>query len=441
MKKNKSVDFSKQAYYEAKVVDLTTVTKECKKEHLYMFEQHMVDDHTVEAVVAGKKTQYLGHPDTVMLDSGVLLTCYPEGHGRGATRIKISRDNGKTWLEQVPNLPATFKDTQETPTIYKLDFTNGDQKLIIISGRPKWAGKKKQVQGFDAAVSTSKVDGKCDGMVWEPHENFFGPNAGRKGYYAPVGTFDAIVAMASLTRLKEYGEYIDKWMGIFHDHEFNVYKTYLTFLKNGDMHWTYPTRLLDMNYRDRERAYCFCEPEVVRSPRGDELAIMFRTDMKNICSQVCFSKDEGLTWSVPQRMSRELTGERHKAEYCPITGKLLVTCRNIDWPLGDEYEPSGFYSRGWVTWVGDYDDLKKGEDGHGDFLIKNAHTYLPHQTQPETVANSDTGYAGLAIDSTGMVVLASYGVFDPNRKDVTYVMCKRFRLQDVVEYSGLELRK
>ncbi len=441
MKKKKQIDFSDKVFYEANVVDLTTVTKECDKELFYMFEQHIVDDNTVEAVVGGKKTNYLGHPDTVMLDSGVLLTCYPEGHGRGATRIKISKDNGKTWREQVPNLPATFKDTQETPTIYKLNFTSGDQKLIMISGRPMWAGKKKQAQGFDAAVSVSKTNGKCDGMVWEAHENFFGSNAGRKGYYAPTGTFDAIVAMASLTRLKEYGEYIDKWMGVFHDRDYNVYKTYLTFLNNGDMHWTYPTRLFDMNYRDRERAYGFCEAEVVRSPRGDELAIMVRVNAKNICSQVSFSKDEGITWSVPQRMARELTGERHKAEYCPITGKLLITCRNIDWPLGDEYIPSGFYSRGWVTWVGDYDDLKKGEDGHGDFLVKNAHTYLAEQDQSEIVANSDTGYAGLAIDESGMVISTSYGVFDVSRKDETYVMCKRYRIQDVASYAGIELRK
>ncbi|MFI3229052.1 MAG: sialidase family protein [Bacillota bacterium] len=435
----KKRDISGQAYYEAKVVDLTTIPDGCNEKYFYLYNQHVVDDNTVKAVVAGKITNYLGHPDTVLLDNGNLLTCYPEGHGRGATRIKISHDNGKTWPELVPNLPRTFKETKETPTIYKLNFVNGDQKLIIISGRPMWRGNKKEAQGFDAAVSTTKENGSCNGMEWEAHENFFGPHSGRRGYYAPAGTFSAVVAMASLTHLKEDGEFIDKWMGIFHDHKFNVYKTYLTFLKSGDMHWTYPTRLFDMNYRDREFAYNFCEPEVVRSPKGDELAILVRTNSKTICSHVSFSKDEGLTWSVPQRVSRELTGERHKAEYCPITGKLLITCRNIDWPLGEEYYADGFFSRGWVTWVGDYDDLKKGEDGHGDFLIKNAHTYLRGQTASTTMANSDTGYAGLAIDKTGMVISTSYGVFDASRKD-TYVICKRFRLQDVVAVSGIELK-
>ena len=41
--------------------------------------------------------------------------------------------------------------------------------------------------------------------------------------------------MASLTRLKENGEFVDKWMGFFHDSDFYNYKTILTFDENGNV--------------------------------------------------------------------------------------------------------------------------------------------------------------------------------------------------------------
>jgi len=36
-----------------------------------------------------------------------------------------------------------------------------------------------------------------------------------------------IVAMASLTQLKENGQFVDKWMGLFYDGDFYNYKSIL----------------------------------------------------------------------------------------------------------------------------------------------------------------------------------------------------------------------
>ena len=49
-----------------------------------------------------------------------------------------------------------------------------------------------------------------------------------------------IVAMSSLTQLKENGRFVDKWMGIFHDAKFTNFKTILTFDEQGNMRWSMP---------------------------------------------------------------------------------------------------------------------------------------------------------------------------------------------------------
>lgn len=369
---------------------------------------------------------YLGHPDSVLLDTGNILVAYPKGHGMGETVLKESADGGKTWSEPFNGLPESFKYTIETPTLYKLDFKNGDQKLILISGRPNRG--KTPGDGFDVSLSVSKdkKTGFCDGRVWSYHENIFGSQAIREEYRAPKGKWPAIVAMASLTRLREKGAYADKWMGLFHlEAPFRLYKTILTFDANGQTQWTIPERLLPEAYWEKESDLCFCEPEVVRSPERKELALLLRTNAKKSFSQVCFSADEGVNWTPPQNLARELTGERHKAAYDRVSGKLIITFRSIDWYKGHDFAPKYFFSRGWVAWVGEYSDLHKGALGSGGFSILLARTYNLFFPIRRGESNADTGYAGLTVDSKGHAVAISYGRFS-RRCPHTYIVAKRF---------------
>lgn len=406
-----------------------------------------------EIVVADESlygTDYLGHPDSVLLDNGDILTAFPLGHGKGETEMVISHDGGLTWgniFDEDNPKPSSFSDTQETPTLYKLDFTDGTQKLVCISGRPSWPTVLGSVgEGFDVTVSESlDENGSCDGLVWSEHENFYGPNAVREEYKRFAGTWDVVVGMSSLTQLKdEDGNYIDKWMGTFHDDRtFVVYKTYLTFDEDGTMDWSEPERLLgdELEWREYERRFfgggAFCEVEIIRSPDGGELAALFRVNNKNSHSFVSFSTDEGETWSEPQTVSAELTGERHKAEYDPATGKLVITFRSVYYKntVGDSW-----YSKGWVAWIGDYDDLKTG--AAGDAVVKLAHTYGDSDAAG-TEANADTGYAGLVIYPDGLVVTCSYGTFspadDPTHGGDTYIVAKRFTLRELVRCSGVTI--
>lgn len=442
-----------------KLVDLSAMPEGTAEEYQYLYDQVIVGDKSTTGL------DYVAHPDSVLLDNGDIITAFSLGHGLGGTAMRISHDKGLSW--EVMDLPDSFANNQETPTIYKLNFTDGTQKLVLISGRPSWPTEGNLGEGWDASVSTSlDPDGGCDGLVWSEMENFYGPNAVREEYKREAGAekYDAVVAMSALVQLKENGEFVDKWMGLYHDDRtFIVYKTILTFNEEGQMEWSEPVRLLGQNgeWRSYEQGQviiigtkmimikegnCFCETEIIRSPDGNELAALFRVNSKNNYSFVSFSTDEGETWSEPQTMSQELTGERHKAEYDPVTGKLVITMRSIHHPQVPEGKQpdNDWVSRGWVAWIGDYEDLKRGADGKGDMLVKLANTYGKEGEEITEFCNADTGYAGLVVYPDGTFVTTGYGYFspadDPDHGGQSYIISKQFKVRDLASLAGVTLR-
>ncbi len=400
-------------------LDLSTKPEKLDSKYDYLYELTTVD--------ASKK--YMAHPDSVLLKNGNILTVYPAGHGKGAVLNKISTDGGVTWSEEMENTPKSWKDSRETPTIYRLKFTDGktDDKLIMISANPEWKNDPTD-GGFNCSVSTD------EGQTWTEFETFYDINSSN-----PV---IPIVAMASLTQLKENGVFVDKWMGFFHDSDFYNYKTILTFDEQGNPQWSVPEKYFSQ-YRDIEESSNMCEVECIRSEQGqgDELCLISRSNSKKVNSLVSFSNDEGETWSKPVELPAALNGERHKAEWTK-DGRLFITFRSIERGLKAEQNArtsttGGFISEGWVAWVGTYDDLKNGTQGQ--YRIKLAHIYTKDQTEPEYYAGSDTGYCGNVVLEDGTIVTSSYGKFSPDEKinfgtDYrTYICSKRINLTDTDE--------
>ena len=74
-------------------------------------------------------------------------------------------------------------------------------------------------------------------------------------------------------------------------------------------------------------------------------------------------------------------------------------------------------------------------DGHGDMLLKLAHTYNAGDTETKEFANADTGYAGLVVYDDGTFVTTGYGTFspadDPEHGGDTYIISKRFTVTDL----------
>ncbi len=381
--------------YTIPTLDLSVMPEDKKgTEFEYLYQLSVVDS----------SLDYAAHPDSVLLRDGSIFTAYPAGHGKGAILNKLSLDGGVSWSSQVENTPASWETSLETPTVYRLEFTDGSEKLILISANPKWPNMKTD-GGFNCSLSSD------EGRTWTEFERFYDKSSS----YPVI----PIVAMSSLTRLKENGEFVDKWMGLFHDSDFYNYKTILTFDEKGNMHWSTPEKYF-AQYRDIEKSSNMCEVEVIRSEggTGDELCLITRSNSKKINSLISFSADEGKTWSEPVEAPAALNGERHKAEYTP-DGRLYITFRSIERGLKAKLSAKsmkdrnrGWTSEGLVAWVGTYEDLKKGSEGQ--YRIKLAHIYDEGQTEPEYYANADTGYCGNVVLSDGTIVTCGYGKFDPD---------------------------
>ncbi|MBR5545169.1 MAG: exo-alpha-sialidase [Clostridia bacterium] len=414
---------TKCEYYKIPLVDLSVKPENTPENLGYLFKYTIVDDNSA----------YLGHPDSVLLNNGDILTFYPKGHGKGAIISKISDNDGLSYDKEIENQPVSWEKSLETPTVYRLQFRNGEEKLILISANSKWPGMSTP-GGFNSSISSD------EGKTWTEFKRFWDNDS-----ETPL---IPIVAMASLTRLKEYGEFVDKWMGLFHDHNFVNYKTILTFSENGEYNWSKPEPYLSA-YRDIETYAGVCEVECIRSDKGigDELCLIARCNKKRNTSLLFFSQDEGKTWSKPIEAPVSLNGERHKAEYTN-DGRLFITFRSIERnrqmvkKMRKDGGKKTWYSEGWIAWVGTYDDLKNGTEGQ--YRIKIAHTYLDHQNKPSLSADADTGYCGNVVLKDGTIVTSSYGVFSTEEKESgtyttdkgkqkrkTFIVSKRIKLSDV----------
>ena len=408
--------------YTIPTLDLSVMPKELKgTEYEYLYDLVTVDN----------SYDYMAHPDSILLDNGNILTVYPAGHGRGAVLNKISTDNGQSWSEEIGDTPESWVNSQETPTVYRLEFSDGSpDKLILISANPKWWDMETSTGGFECSISED------EGKTWTEFQRFYDNESD-----TPVVP---IVAMASLTRLKENGEFVDKWMGFFHDAEFYNYKTILTFDEEGNMQWSAPEKYF-AEYREIEKLSNMCEVEVIRSDmgKGDELCLISRSNTKRMNSLISFSTDEGKTWSEPVEAPAALNGERHKAEYTP-DGRLYITFRSIE--RGSNAQKHTFLKsdkqRGWVSegliaWVGTYDDLKNGTEGQ--YRLKLAHVYLDYQFVKGYYAGADTGYSGNVVLDDGTIVTCGYGKFSHGERAKnlysikTYIASKRINLKDTDE--------
>ncbi len=324
-----------------------------------------------QVVVDREPGQYLGHPTTVLLsDERSILAVYPKGHGAGAITMKRSDDGGLTWSERMPT-PASWETSMETPTVFPVDLADGRRRLIMFSGL------------YPVRMARSEDEGE----TWTELE--------------PIGHFGGIVAMSSVERLRSVD---GELMALFHDDgrflrrrtsrheripgvepEFKVYKTIS--LDDG-LTWSEPEVIAT-----HPEAH-LCEPGLIRSPDGREIAVLLRENSRQFNSFVIFSRDEGRTWSRPVELPSSLAGDRHVGRYT-ADGRLFVTFR--------DQAPSSPWRGDWVGWLGRYEDLRRGrrEPSAGEARVR---------LMDNTYA-ADTAYPGLELLPDGTFVATTYGHF------------------------------
>ena len=331
----------------------------------------------LQTTVDQEEGVYLGHPTTVLLEDGqTILTVYPKGHGKGAIVYKRSEDGGKTWSDRLP-VPPNWSTGKEVPTIHRVIGKEGEKRLIM------WSGL------YPARLAISEDDG----LNWSPLH--------------PAGDWGGIVVMGFVEPLKNQGHY----MAMFHDDGrfftkdgqwTGIFTLYQTNSIDGGLTWSDPLPI----YQNNEIQ--LCEPGLIRSPDGSQMAILLRENSRTKNSHVMYSQDEGQTWSEPKELPRELTGDRHTGKYLD-DGRLFISFRDT--------APNSPTQGDWIGWVGTFNDIVLGKPGEFRIRIKdNKHKW-------------DCAYPGVEILPTGDIVTTTYGHWKEGESP--YILSVRFHIKDL----------
>jgi len=337
------------------------------------------DDAYRQVVVDREAGQYLGHPTTVLLPDGkTMFAVYPKGHGRGAIVRKRSDDGGLTWSARLPT-PATWATSKEVPTLHRVVDARGKARLIMFSGL------------YPARMAVSSDDGR----TW--------------GELKPLGKWGGIVVMGDVIALNKPGRYL----AMFHDdgrffkgggkvHRPRKMTVYKTLSADGGLTWSFPEEIFHRS------DVGLCEPGMVRSPDGKQIAALLRENYRVRNSHLILSDDEGKTWSDPAELPGALTGDRHQALYVP-DGRLVISFR-------DTTRKSA--TRGdWVAWVGTYDDIVAGRQGQYRIRLK------------DNKRAADCAYPALELLPDGTIVATTYGHWEQGKNP--YILSVRFKMAEL----------
>ena len=219
--------------------------------------------------------------------------------------------------------------------------------------------------------------------------------------------------MGCMERLKD-GTY----MAMFHDDgrffaaggsRTSTFKLYKTLSDDGGLTWSYPEVVIECDWAAP------CEPGIVRSPDGNQLAVLLRENARKYNSLLMLSNDEGKTWSDLIELPASLTGDRHTAQYIP-DGRLFISFR-------DRTHESP--TRGdWVGWVGTYDDIINLRQGQYRVRIK------------DNLVGADTAYPGVEILPSAMIVTTTYGHWENDVEP--YIVASRFRLSEIDAENAIQ---
>ncbi len=337
-----------------------------------------------QVVVDHEAGQYLGHPTTVLLEDGHTMLCvYPKGHGRGPIVYKRSKDGGLTWSERLPT-PASWATSREVPTLHRVYGTEGKKRIIMFSGL------------YPCRMAVTEDDGS----TWSELE--------------PIGDWGGIVNMGCVAGLKTGDGH---YLAMFHDdgrfftgkpdgvqpRTFTLYQTLST---DGGLTWSFPDVV------DRSSTHHICEPGILRSPDGKQLAVLLRENSRQHNSQIIFSDDEAKTWSNHRDMPASLNGDRHTGKYLP-DGRLFISFRSL--------QPKGLtkpeHEGDWVGWVGTYQDLVDGKEGQYVVRLK------------DNRKGADCAYPGVEVLPDGTIVTTTYGHWSAGQQP--YILSVRLKLSEL----------
>jgi len=331
-----------------------------------------------QVIVDREGGQYLGHPTTCLLEDGKTMLCvYPKGHGRGGIVYKRSNDGGKTWSDRLET-PKSWATSKEVPTLHRVVDADGRKRIIM------WSGL------YPARLAVSEDDG----LTWSELN--------------PVGDWGGIVVMGYVAQVTwQAGRY----MAMFHDDgrffkadgkRVDTMTLFQTFSQDGGLTWSQPETIFASS------DIHLCEPGMVRSPDGKQMAVLLRENARRRNSHVIFSSDEARTWSAPRELPASLTGDRHTGVYAP-DGRLFISFRDTT----HESPTKG----DWVAWVGTYEDILTNREGQYRVRLM------------DNTKGADCAYPGVELLPDGTIVTTTYGHWTEDESP--YIVSVRLKLSEL----------
>lgn len=381
---------------------------------------------------------YLGHVTSAMLeDNKTIYIVYPKQHGKGAVVLRRSSDTGKTWSERLL-VPDSWATSFECPILYRTADAAGNKHLIMFSGlRPlrmshsdddgKTWSELEPVGDFGGICALGSVisigNGKYLGMFHDPG-TAMGHEVNAKYICYTKGSGKDIVSRYTHSVKNadgSWGEEMGDWIPVydnmpgdwkkkavcelakFEGNRDDIFTLYTTVSEDGGLTWSYPTEAF------KSGEIWLCEPNLIRSPDGTEIACLLRENRRVKNSHIMFSRDNGVTWSTPTELPASLTGDRHTAKYLP-DGRLFISFRDMA-----KNSPT---KGSWVGWVGTYDDLAAQKEGQYRILFKSPVNGL-----------SDCAYPGVEILPDGTIVSVTYGRWE--HPEYSYIVSVRVHIDEL----------
>lgn len=326
------------------------------------------ETHRHVIVSQGTPDAYQGHPTTLLMPDNTTMFCvYPLGHGGPAAVLRRSDDGGLTWTDPLP-VPVNWMTATNCPALFRFVGPDGAERLFIFEGN----GEMRQALSLDG------------GATWTP----FLPN----GLHT-VMPFTAIIPISG-------GRLLGAW---------SRHRTLQSISTNGGLSWGDERVICDRNDVFPDAAPC--EPALIRSPDGSQIACLMRENSRQYQSLVIFSDDEGETWTDPVETSPPLTGDRHQPRYTP-DGRLVICFRDM---------AAGSPTKGhFVAWVGVYEDIVEGREGQYRIKLLHSHAERVH----------DCGYPGLELLPDGTLTATTYVKYRPGPEKHS-VVSVRFTMQEI----------
>ena len=336
----------------------------------------LADDTSRQVVIARGTSDpdgYHAHPTTALLDDGKTLFCvWNIGHGGHAGPMARSVDGGLTWTRLDDTLPPNYVNFKNCPSLYRIADMQGRERLWVYAARTLI--DKEQPRAFPGRLQgwMPRIVSEDDGKTWREE-----PPLGRS--LAGDDPFRCVMTFSSMVRLKD-----GSTLGMFHrgkggkDAQLQVLQSTT---RDGGFTWSEPVMACDGTVLDGKDP---CEPYVFRSPDGDELCCLMRENRRSGTSLVMFSRDEGATWTEAVDAPWGLTGDRHHGIRLP-DGRLVIVFRNAS---------PGAKDRGFIAWIGTYDDIRQGRPGQ--YRVSLLNTF------------KDGFYPGIHLLPDGTIVATTY---------------------------------